>query len=447
MSYSRHGRTSWMAWLSPKAYIILCSCILLPIYFMLYSRIHEGGLTVGSDKLSRRHLVHLRNELYALVQTQPPPRPVHIDWNAPRPRGKRQRKDEILDEESIAWFKERGGVEVGRTRHKVRRVRVPVPPEADLVSYQIEARHHTPAPRGPHSLPVLYVNALGRYGNNLFQVASAYGIARATGRELVIAPHLWYALYPFVNNSVVVGVAPDNVSVVSEGQAGRYDPSLLTSLTGPLAGQDALVCCYLQSWRYLTPHIAPLRALFTLSDTWRRVGEVGVEWARQTYLLEISRRLKQDHHHTRLPRNLTLVGVHVRLQDVADPEARRRGYRPAPLSYLSAAMDWYRKQHTNVLFLVVTDQVQWCRHNFTRYHNDAVIASQPGGAAFYQDFAILLQCQHLIITVGTFGWFAGWLSQGTVVYYSDWPVPGTEIDRQYHIPDYYPPHWVPMAGR
>jgi len=60
------------------------------------------------------------------------------------------------------------------------------------------------------------------------------------------------------------------------------------------------------------------------------------------------------------------------------------------------------------------------------------------------DMAILTMCQHTIITVGTFGWWAAWLTNGTTVYYKDWPHRGSLLAAANSHADYFPPHWIPL---
>ena len=43
-------------------------------------------------------------------------------------------------------------------------------------------------------------------------------------------------------------------------------------------------------------------------------------------------------------------------------------------------------------------------------------------SSYVDDFVLLQSCDHVIMTVGTFGWWAAWLTsqrRGTVMYYKD----------------------------
>lgn len=107
--------------------------------------------------------------------------------------------------------------------------------------------------------------------------------------------------------------------------------------------------------------------------------------------------------------------------------------------YIQRAMDFYRSLFKHPLFIIVSDDIEWCKKNIKKTNN---VFFPHGGQA--EDFAILVSCNHSVITSGSFSWWAGWLAGGRVVYYSGYPTPGTEIGRMYNRTDYYPPTWIPM---
>ena len=64
--------------------------------------------------------------------------------------------------------------------------------------------------------------------------------------------------------------------------------------------------------------------------------------------------------------NATLIGVHVRMQDYhAHMEAY---YGPSKLpgrQFFNKSMNYYRQKFENPLFLVVSNDMQWCRNVLT----------------------------------------------------------------------------------
>jgi galactoside 2-L-fucosyltransferase 1/2 len=72
--------------------------------------------------------------------------------------------------------------------------------------------------------------------------------------------------------------------------------------------------------------------------------------------------------------------------------------------------------------------------NFTIVHST--------GRSGWEDMAILSKCNHTIMTVGTFGWWAGFLAGGITVYFKDFPAVGSELSLGFDAGDYFLPEWV-----
>ena len=61
------------------------------------------------------------------------------------------------------------------------------------------------------------------------------------------------------------------------------------------------------------------------------------------------------------------------------------------------------------------------------------------------DLVLLSLCNHSIMTVGTFGWWGSWLTNGTVVYYDYQNKPGSYFARRMRTEDFFPPSWIPIS--
>jgi hypothetical protein len=59
-----------------------------------------------------------------------------------------------------------------------------------------------------------------------------------------------------------------------------------------------------------------------------------------------------------------------------------------------------------------------------------------------QDLAILSQCNHTIMTVGTYGWWAGYLAGGITIYYKNFPKPGSELSFIFNREEFFPQEWI-----
>ncbi len=281
---------------------------------------------------------------------------------------------------------------------------------------------------GPHHQYKMYIEMRGRLGNNMFQFASLYSIARALNRTPVISDS--YELFDAFNRNlrrvVLVDQPESHVKIVSETFGGMYSTSLYN-----LPNMDLQLCCYLQSWKYFVEYAHEIHSFFQFKD-WIQIRAKGI-LSSASNLYRIKNRLDSSSH-------ITYVGVHVRRTDVRTPIHLDRGYKAASLSYIYKSMDYFRRKHANVYFIVCSDNMQWCERYLSK--PDVYFVEDQDSIV---DMAVLTKCNHTIMTVGTFSWWAAWLTGGDVTYYSNWPRPHTEISDTYNHDDYFMPHWKPIG--
>ena len=286
----------------------------------------------------------------------------------------------------------------------------------------------------------------GRFGNNLFQYASAYSIARDTSRTVVIPEDAMFSL-----NAIVKGItAPvrtlkstDKIATITENGAGKYTPDLLRQ-----SQNDISVCCFLQSWRYFTNYRDEILEQFAIRDVLVSAATKLKEDAINLHISSLTQSNQATDHDPQpiTIENITVIGVHVRRGDFTSPVLNSRGYVPAPSSYFHMAMEYFRSRYDRTLFIVTSDHPAWSVENLMVSSNgvkidDLHVITQPTNA----DFALLVSCDHIIMSVGSYGWWAGWLGGGTVVYYSGWPIPGTVSGDQYQQHDFFPPSWISIG--
>ena len=136
---------------------------------------------------------------------------------------------------------------------------------------------------------------------------------------------------------------------------------------------------------------------------------------------------------------MTNVGIHIRRGDFLGKLRVNKGFAVAPASYFKTAMDFMKDKYSPVQFIVASDGISWAKDNLG---NDSMIYSSEFSAD--EDLALLASCDHVIISAGTFSWWAGWLANGTTIYYELHPKPNSRLYFNFHKDDYYPPYWIPM---
>jgi galactoside 2-L-fucosyltransferase 1/2 len=58
------------------------------------------------------------------------------------------------------------------------------------------------------------------------------------------------------------------------------------------------------------------------------------------------------------------------------------------------------------------------------------------------DMATIVECDHVIMTIGSYGWWCGWLAGGDVVYYKRAALPGSRFAKRINYEDHFYPGWV-----
>ncbi|KAK7092676.1 hypothetical protein V1264_008386 [Littorina saxatilis] len=145
--------------------------------------------------------------------------------------------------------------------------------------------------------------------------------------------------------------------------------------------------------------------------------------------------------------NTTLVGIHNRRGDLAKNKGlTRMGYMTAPPKFFNKSMTYFRERFSRVLFIVLGEDRQWSSENIHPV-NDDVIFLQPTSSPAV-DMQLLSMTDHMIRTVGTFGWWAAFKIPGrpTIVYLKDFVKKGSPLSKSYsaNAQDYMLPNWIAM---
>ncbi|XP_033730736.1 galactoside 2-alpha-L-fucosyltransferase 2-like, partial [Pecten maximus] len=267
----------------------------------------------------------------------------------------------------------------------------------------------------------LFPKYLGRLGNIMFIYASCYSLARDNNLSLFLSKT--DKIYqPFAN---IPAATPPNVTlcrrtIVSFNQTRpRYFEQFRLSETN---ASCVRIEGFLQSWKHFKDHFDDIRYQFTWRTSFREKAIHKIE------------RLKKQTWPNVPSSKITTVGIHVRRGDYVTEK------RPmADREYFEYAKRYFLKIFSNVLFIVTTspnerDQM-WCINNIQNGSGLTVLASSNDS---FVDLALLSLTDHVIISTGTFGWWAGFLNKGHVFYF-DWiPMNHSRYNRK----DYILPHWI-----
>jgi len=145
------------------------------------------------------------------------------------------------------------------------------------------------------------------------------------------------------------------------------------------------------------------------------------------------------------------IGVHVRAGDILTPFHVYYGFTIPGASYYVKAANYLTANVTiPVQFIITTDNLNWTKKHialesvFRNCSNASVVYSEGNSGGF--DMALLASCDALIMSTGSYGWWAAWLGNKTTIYYHYWPRSESFISTMFTREDYFPPQWIGLGN-
>ncbi|XP_069461332.1 galactoside alpha-(1,2)-fucosyltransferase 2-like [Ambystoma mexicanum] len=141
-------------------------------------------------------------------------------------------------------------------------------------------------------------------------------------------------------------------------------------------------------------------------------------------------------------KTITFVGVHVRRGDYVHVMPKVWKGVLADKAYLKKAMDYFRDRYTSPVFVVTSNDMEWCRQNINGTQGEVHFAGDGIEGSPGRDFALLAHCNHTIMSIGTFGFWVGYLVSGETVYLANFTLPDSDFLRVFRYEAAYLPHWI-----
>lgn len=111
-----------------------------------------------------------------------------------------------------------------------------------------------------------------------------------------------------------------------------------------------------------------------------------------------------------------------------------------PELYYSRAMRYVQERGEGIKFLVVSDDLDWCRRS-PLFEKDCLFAEfEDAATAPLRELALMARCRHNIISNSTYAWWGAWLNENAdrmVIAPGDWIFGKRSIDL-----DIMPTDWV-----
>ena len=112
------------------------------------------------------------------------------------------------------------------------------------------------------------------------------------------------------------------------------------------------------------------------------------------------------------------VGVHVRKGDLVKLERVKNMSPVTPDFYLNAMKKLRKKFGSKVVFLLITDNIQWCQENLLSKRKNIKLVTDPSRPeieSIGHDLAIMSLCDYSIISRGTFSLWVKHFSKGGAI--------------------------------
>lgn len=139
--------------------------------------------------------------------------------------------------------------------------------------------------------------------------------------------------------------------------------------------------------------------------------------------------------------NCILIGAHMRRGDFTLQSKIEFGHQPATQLYLHQAVNYYDQMFHNysVLYLLLGNDYEWNLNNSQNISNNRIVVLTPETPGV--DLCILTKCNHTIISAGSYGWWAGFLTGRLVTYMKHQCRPGSPLCRELQLNDYINLEW------
>ncbi|XP_069493887.1 galactoside alpha-(1,2)-fucosyltransferase 2-like [Ambystoma mexicanum] len=273
----------------------------------------------------------------------------------------------------------------------------------------------------------------GRLGNQMGEYATLYALAKLNGHRAYIAPEMYNVLSPIFKISLPV----IEMSELIEIQWNNYWlHDWMSEEYKHIEGKNVKLTGYPCSWTFYHHIRDEILKEFTFHDYIKEEVNAYLE------------KLKG------FRKNVTYVGVHVRRGDYVHVMPNTWKGVIADKGYLDKAMAYFRETYQEPVFVVASNGMQWCKDNIDNSKGDVYfsgdgIESSPG-----KDFALLAHCNHTIMTIGTFGYWAGYLAGGMTIYLKDFTLPDSPFLKLFRYEAAFLPQWMgvpadlsPLTGK
>ena len=277
-----------------------------------------------------------------------------------------------------------------------------------------------------HPLPGVWISSTnGRLGNQMGAYAALFGLARMNGRKAYLSMNSANNLGAIFQLTLPPLPTDENKDFQNFWLRNWMEESYahISLMRVHFTG-------YPTSWTFYDRYRDAIRREFTFRPMMREVAD--------TFLRSVAAKSMSQ-----LPgANITFVGVHVRRGDYVRVMRNIWKGVVADAQYLIEAMKVMRGSYPDSVFVVASDDVKWCRENINITRGDVYfVADGVSHSSPQQDLGVRAPCNHTIMTIGTFGFWPGYLAGGDVIYLDKYVLPNSPFLKVFRYDAFYLPNW------
>lgn len=293
---------------------------------------------------------------------------------------------------------------------------------------------------------MIIVRLRGGLGNQLFQFAAGYALARHHGVELKSDLYTYrkhplrkYELHHF-NVSLPEASREEVHQFTGSNFLDRYLNKKSNYFYSPKV--------------FAQPHYHFYDDFFALPAPLYLSGY----WQSEKYFLNVEESIRKmyrpaaplDSRNEELintVRSCESVAVHIRRSDYKNGSF----FQPMGLDYYRKALDEIKNKVGNPRYFIFSDDIAWTRQQFSEL-SDATFVDYNKGDDSFKDLLVMSSCKNQIIANSTFSWWAAWLNdnkQKTVIapqtwFHNPWVTKKEPVypARFYNTKDLIPPSWI-----
>lgn len=282
-------------------------------------------------------------------------------------------------------------------------------------------RNHEQTTSSPPDTVIWTTHPTARLGNKMGEYAALYALAKLNGHQAYVLPQMHSELGKMFKISLPV--LPQEVADSIKWRQYRLKDWMSPEYAN-ISGQYVKLMGTPCSWTFYHHLREEILREFTFHESIKNEANAHLEKLRGPKA------------------NVTYVGVHVRRGDYVKVMATERKGVVADKNYLQQAMDYFRRKYDNPLFVVASNGMDWCKENINTSLGDVYFAGEGYEGSPARDFALLAHCNHTIMTIGTFGYWAAYLVGGETIYLTNFTLPDSPYLEIFKYSAAFLPEWI-----